>query len=54
MYSLSAFSLALQELPRALAADPHNDTQLRNTVMVSGDGRLQSTGAAWLSCRAYR
>ncbi|GFR39927.1 hypothetical protein Agub_g3 [Astrephomene gubernaculifera] len=53
VYSLSAFSMALQELPRALTADKDSGTtQLRNTVMAAMRKLALEVGDAGQMCEA--
>ncbi|GIL95652.1 hypothetical protein Vretimale_1630, partial [Volvox reticuliferus] len=53
VYSLSAFSMSLQELPRALTADQHSDTsQLRSTIAAAMRQLAQAVGDATQMCEA--
>ncbi|GLC39468.1 hypothetical protein PLESTF_000834200 [Pleodorina starrii] len=53
VYSLSAFSMALQELPRALTADQYSDTtQLRGTILAAMRQLAQAVGDAAQMCEA--
>ncbi|EFJ45059.1 hypothetical protein VOLCADRAFT_118567, partial [Volvox carteri f. nagariensis] len=53
VYSLSAFSMALQELPRALTADQFSDTfQLRSTIIAAMRQLAQAVGDAAQMCEA--
>ncbi len=53
VYSLSAFSMALQELPRALTGDANAaTTALRNAVMGAVRTLAQEVGDAGQMCEA--
>ncbi|GIL43986.1 hypothetical protein Vafri_1578 [Volvox africanus] len=53
VYSLSAFSMSLQELPRALTADQHSDTsQLRSTIAATMRQLAQAVGDVAQMCEA--